>query len=724
MEDNRKLAVSFGTFACVIEGYDDPFSIMRKTVRYFENLAEQHPGFADFADLVDHEALIARLGDVEGAEIELEHIAGGVHIRKLARPALEGDGAIDMPEPEEDVSEEDLADLAALDAAPSGGLAMPMSPLPGEEAELDDNAEPEQADMQDDTQYSGDTRFEDLPESAYADGDDIDAPADESPRWPATERDDSAFADSGEQEDHGADTEAFTQREDASPFQSTSGFGRPLHNADEDSRAEVDDQDVAAEAAAFSASLGDDVESEDLHPGDDDFGDEDDSGDEEFVSAEAPTQDEEEDDRDAPLILGASGPGPLRLDRTTEEPGEPDEDTEPDVGPLRLGAEPHEAESGESDAAVRPLFLRRTPDPEPEEMDAGTEDTEEDAPPAAAKPAALGTLRLGPELKPVPPANADTERPSFIDTVAPKEPATPETPEETAADTDVEQEVRGGLRLGNLLRRKSSGDKSDDKADTAAEAEAEAAKPRSGLLRVVESDTNEADTPEPSPDASPAAAPEEPSSPAPEAASEAKPDAAKESSTRSGFRSFLRGKPKAEPAEPTPDAPEKPHAVDTPSDAAAPEPAPKPAASQPAPGAAPASDGDSLKDRLHASYASAPEPAGTTTFDLDDDGDEDDPSVTTPRGFAKAAGASALHEVMAAAAAYLSLVEHRATMNRAEIMDCAQTITGGAPLTAEAKVKAFGKLTRTGELVRLDGGLFMMSEEALLRYRETLDGAA
>ena len=86
--------------------------------------------------------------------------------------------------------------------------------------------------------------------------------------------------------------------------------------------------------------------------------------------------------------------------------------------------------------------------------------------------------------------------------------------------------------------------------------------------------------------------------------------------------------------------------------------------------------------------------------------------------------AGSLPELMTAATAYLNIVENRTSVSRGDIVEVVQQIAGDIPLTAEAKVKAVGKLVRAGTLVRLDGGQFMLDEVETQRFRDRMDGAA
>ena len=88
MQDTKKLTVAFGSFACVVEGFDDPFPVMQETVAYFESLSRLNPEFAHHSDIGDFETLRERFAS-EGAQIELVSIPGGVAIRNIEQEADE-----------------------------------------------------------------------------------------------------------------------------------------------------------------------------------------------------------------------------------------------------------------------------------------------------------------------------------------------------------------------------------------------------------------------------------------------------------------------------------------------------------------------------------------------------------------------------------------------------------------------------------------------------------
>ncbi|NNU80250.1 hypothetical protein HMH01_07335 [Halovulum dunhuangense] len=398
----------------------------------------------------------------------------------------------------------------------------------------------------------------------------------------------------------------------------------------------------------------------------DEFRQDDDAADQ-SAEAEA-TQDENAeaaaDDAETDETVGGEQHGTDEAPASDAERGtaqETDKDAaRPDEAPLRLVPSPPEAPPSRN----APLRLDN-----PAPADTG-----------AAAPAPKRLL-LGPDLvRPIEPE----PRPPFIDRVmgtgseppaekpamADKAQAGPSAPADPGAESR-EEPRRGGL--GGFFRRSTPAEPAPPTGTPTAEAPAP--KPAAPVpLRAVET--------EPTPQAPAAEETPEPQS--------------------RGLRSLLRGRPSA-PAAPATAGPE-------------PEPEPKAAAPRAAMSEPRSGEGDSLHDRLHSSFGDLPEPVSPSAVRLEEIvAGEDDP--TTIRGFARAAGAASLPEMMTAATGYLALVGGQPLVTRGQIMAAVQEIVGETPLSAEAKVKAFGKLMRSGDLVRLDDGQFMLTEERLTDLR-------
>lgn len=79
---SRKLTVSFGAFACTLEGFDDPFPIMRQVVDYFQALSAADPSFGAHPERPDTDYLKTLAEDSAGGAVEAELSEGGMILRQ------------------------------------------------------------------------------------------------------------------------------------------------------------------------------------------------------------------------------------------------------------------------------------------------------------------------------------------------------------------------------------------------------------------------------------------------------------------------------------------------------------------------------------------------------------------------------------------------------------------------------------------------------------------
>ena len=666
MDETKKLAVAYGGFACVLEGFDNPFPTMRKVVRYFQEISENHPDFAGYHQVADFEELRARLGkDGEAGRLSLEPIAGGVQIRRF------------------DV----LADDTAIAPAPPLAEDTGSEGDAGGDVEDHDGPQPVTADAwhQADDAPAGSGEEP----AARSDGSDevhgaaaqpVAEPAADPGEFPpevAEDADTATMADGGSE----AESEADVQTRAESP-----------HEAHAEQAETADEQPAAPDQSPEPAL----AETPDHRMTDG------------HNAADGPTKDEPRHDHhwQGDSLVFANNPAipadaPAESTDTSDRTG-PAEPTVEEPAPLPGAPEPEPESKPRAEAEP-------APEPEPQPQPAPRTAESEKTPDHARKPVAA--LRLGPEMARKP----DAERPvapSFIDTIEEKPepksglfrartpaPATTETPAAKVdkpntppatqeADTEPKRRGLGPIKLGGLLRRKDADTAPPDQTPAATTAEPPARKPAHtadplpaaapGRLRVVEG--NAQDTPP-----QPALTPPPPADVVREVPAET---------------------PAAAPPEPAP-AP-----TPTPAPAAAPAPATAPA--QQSPG----SRSDAMKDRLHASFADQRDPAPTTMNIGPGEGDSDPGS---PAGFARAVGAASLPEMMAAAAGYMMMIEDRDRVTRPDIMSMVQAVAGDTPLSAEAKVKAFGKLVRSGQIVRADGGQFFLSAETVAEFQAKLN---
>jgi len=79
---SKKLTVSFGAFACTLEGFDDPFPVMRQVVDYFQALASADPSFGAHPERPDTDYLKTLAQESAGGTVEAELSEGGMILRQ------------------------------------------------------------------------------------------------------------------------------------------------------------------------------------------------------------------------------------------------------------------------------------------------------------------------------------------------------------------------------------------------------------------------------------------------------------------------------------------------------------------------------------------------------------------------------------------------------------------------------------------------------------------
>ena len=715
MAKSNLLTVSYGTFACELEGFDDPFPIMQQVVAFFQDKAENDPEFALYGDMDAIDALVDSVLDVSGAEaVEAMPIDGGVHVRKVDE-ANATESAGDAATDDADVLSSPIAAAATLAGADADIELDEIEATEEDEADapvaLEDTAEGIEKYEAPQPVEATEVEPEAVEEVAAADDVDIapidvdDATADEAADEPVA----AAGVDHFEYEaitDEADDFEDGDEDEDVESLEDT--FEVAANAADEaqvDQVEEVEPTSDTAEGEADEVLLAAEAETDSL---------------EEFQDEYDKLDDEMEDTADV-----------LRLDIGARE----DIAEEPSTFIDKQYAD-DEDDVSEVEADVASL-----PDVEPEKDDLANTFAD-----AMRRP----TVGKGEEATPAPVVEKSAplilggspSEPSESDVAASAAPAS--EPKKSGlklgipglkasglgsllkSNTDEAKPQAAPLQLTPSLKVPEDADPQKPKSvsETVAERAEENTRRR---LRIIRNDEEVAAQPadaEPAQQSAPPIEVQQPS--APEAVEQVEPEVAvaefqpaSEPKPEAPAPIKLEPEVKAAPlqlSEPEPAAPAAPPAAAKPEPAAA-----KVETAAPEKAAKPSRSGapNDIADKLNASFASAPEPLKAESIQLNEDEFVDDGEMNF-HNFVHRLGASALPELMEAAAVYLVLVENQQTFERKDIMRQVDSVSNGQTFSPQARIKSFGKLVRTGQIMRLDGGAFALAPELQSNYQQQM----
>lgn len=105
-DTSKKLTVAFGTFSCTLQGFDDPFPIMKRVVDYFQSLAAADPTFGSEPQRPDTDELRTIAEENTDGGVEAELLGDELVLRQTETPEAPVEAAVE-PAPVIDVVEAD-----------------------------------------------------------------------------------------------------------------------------------------------------------------------------------------------------------------------------------------------------------------------------------------------------------------------------------------------------------------------------------------------------------------------------------------------------------------------------------------------------------------------------------------------------------------------------------------------------------------------------------------
>ena len=98
-----------------------------------------------------------------------------------------------------------------------------------------------------------------------------------------------------------------------------------------------------------------------------------------------------------------------------------------------------------------------------------------------------------------------------------------------------------------------------------------------------------------------------------------------------------------------------------------------------------------------------------------------EPSGPSAAEIAERNGDPSVSGLLGASAAWLTLVKRQVRFSRREVMEVLESIPADQPRTLADRIKGFGKLVRSGELVLIDDGVFALAQPRREHFMNLLD---
>ena len=138
---NKVMTVSYGTFSCTLDGFDDPFTTMQLVSEYFRKLSSEDRYFGGEPLQPDHNALHRIAQDANPYKVDAEVTDTGVTLRKadiVDAPQPKAEIVSNAPAPEKAPIEEEAAPLFASKRAAPQPVAEIVEDIAEEDAVEED----------------------------------------------------------------------------------------------------------------------------------------------------------------------------------------------------------------------------------------------------------------------------------------------------------------------------------------------------------------------------------------------------------------------------------------------------------------------------------------------------------------------------------------------------------------------------------------------------------